>query len=114
MTRLAGAGRDGRPLEATLVRRIAEQARLFGWLVSHHPDSRRLVGDAGSPDFTLVHRTRRLIVFLEIKRDGNPRSSAQFLWHDGINDSTPDRSRVWVETISLPRDESRLDAILRG
>lgn len=40
--------------EADFLRAILDLAHQLGWLAAHHPDSRRLVGDAGLPDLVLA------------------------------------------------------------
>lgn len=66
---------------------VIEYARLKGWKVAHHHDSRRqvrpgvLVGDsdaAGLPDLLLVRRCR--LIFAELKREKGQVSKAQEDW----------------------------------
>ena len=51
--------------EKDLMQAIVDEAIHNGWLVYHTYDSRR--STPGFPDLVLVHPTRRLIVFAEVK-----------------------------------------------
>jgi hypothetical protein len=76
-----------RDLQSTIV----QAARMFGWLVAHHHDSRRqvrpsvFVGDAdaaGLPDLVMVRRDR--VLFVELKREKGRTTPAQDQWLDAL------------------------------
>lgn len=105
MTRM-GSGKDGAVLEREYAATIIDTAHVYGWLVAHHPDSRRLAGDPGLPDYTLAH-ARWGVLFVETKKPGKARSSAQMMWHDKIRDGGGH-----CVTVYLPFDLPMLERIL--
>ena len=61
---------------------IIEVAQLCGWMVAHHPDSRRMKGNAGLPDLILAKEGR--VVFAELKSSTGTVSDAQQGWLDAL------------------------------
>ena len=74
--------RAGGP-EATFTQQVVRTLQFNGWLVSHHPDSRKLVGDAGLPDIVAVH-PKHGVMFAELKMEYNKLSIAQQHWKSTI------------------------------
>jgi hypothetical protein len=64
--------------EADFMWQIMQLARLYHWRCYHPFDSRRSA--VGYPDLTLVHPGRRLLCFLEIKREAGKTTPAQEAW----------------------------------
>jgi VRR-NUC domain len=106
--------------EAEFQSAIMEMARLSGWTVFHHHDSRRevnrngarvLVGDRdakGYPDLTLVHARRRLVIWREIKTERGRLSIAQREWLDVLIAAGFD-AKVW-----RPKDRVEIESTLTG
>lgn len=82
---------DGRISEREFQAQVMDLARLHGWRVAHHHDSRRqvrpgvYVGDAdaaGFPDLVLVRGHR--VVFAELKAERGRTTSEQDAWLDAL------------------------------
>jgi len=69
-----------KPTEAELTRKLVDAAELGGWLVSHHPDSRRSLGGGGLPDLVMVHKTTGKVRFIEVKSEKGTLRARQALW----------------------------------
>jgi hypothetical protein len=75
---------DGRQLldaavnEADFMWQIIQLARVCHWFCYHPYDSRRSA--VGFPDLCCVHPERRLLCFLEIKRESGKTTAAQEAW----------------------------------
>ena len=69
-----------KPTEAELTRKLVDAAELGGWLVSHHPDSRRSLGGGGLPDLVMVHMTTGKVRFIEVKSEKGTLRARQTLW----------------------------------
>ena len=94
--------------EADYARTAAAMASTFGWLCMHHPDSRRLVGDAGGPDLSLLHPAHGWR-HIELKLDGKKRRPGQARWAE-----TAAQAGQMIYLIELPSGWKALEAILRG
>ena len=70
---------DAATPEHAVVEALIAAARLGGWLVSHHPDSRKLLGDPGIPDLTLAHPPRG-VLFIEAKTRAGRLRAGQIRW----------------------------------
>lgn len=64
--------------EAALQARVLELAAALGWRWYHTRDSRR--SPAGFPDLVMVHRRRRLVLFVELKRERGRVTKEQTEW----------------------------------
>lgn len=64
--------------EADWQQRVIDYAMLNGWALSHHPDSRRVVGQRGLPDLLLCRRGR--LIFAELKTEHGRLSVDQTFW----------------------------------
>jgi len=79
---------ENRMSEADLQNTIVEAARLGGWLVAHHPDSRRAIS-AGLPDLVMVHPDGTIAMW-EIKTARGKLNSAQVVWQQALTRSACD------------------------
>lgn len=61
---------------------IIQEAKRFGWLAYHTFDSRR--SEPGYPDLHLIHPTRKLSIFRELKTQTGRLSAAQVAWIDAL------------------------------
>lgn len=78
--------------EKALFEHVRSAARIGGWRLYHTFDSRR--SGAGFPDLVLVHPRRKLLLFVELKRDGGKLSLDQADWFDALHVVGAD-VRVW-------------------
>lgn len=93
-----------RATEAQCQRTIVDAARIGGWLIYHNrPAQNRagrwqtaLQGHQGFPDLVLVHTTRRLVWFVELKRRPNRLSLDQQVWRNALTAAAADWRMVWV------------------
>ncbi len=87
----AAAGTTLPPMsEAAWQGRVIDYARLRGWTVMHHPDSRRATA-AGWPDLSLVRPPR--LIFAELKAQQGRVRPEQALMHAVLRHCSVD---VWV------------------
>lgn len=103
--------------EKQFQQRVVDLAQLCGWLVFHPYDMRR--SREGYPDLTLVHPSRALIVWAELKRESGKLSEYQMEWlvslgevAEGINRDA-DSERVIVRTWR-PSDWNEITHLLSG
>jgi len=68
--------------EADVQRVVVEAAELCGWLVAHHPDSRKAIS-AGLPDLILAHPSGRVAMW-EIKSAKGRLRPAQRRWAEAL------------------------------
>lgn len=93
-----------RATEKECQRTIVAAAKLGGWLVYHNRPSQTgsgrwataLQGHQGFPDLVLVHRTARLVWFVELKRRPNGLSPDQKVWREALIAAGADHRIVWV------------------
>jgi hypothetical protein len=93
-----------RATEQQCQRTVVDAARLGGWMLYHNrPAQTRsgrwatvLQGHQGFPDLVLVHPTRRLVWFVELKRRPNTLAPAQLAWADTLTAAGADYRVVWV------------------
>lgn len=104
---------------------VVEYARLEGWKVAHHHDSRRqvrpgvLVGDsdaAGVPDLLLVKGAR--LIFAELKREKTKPTPEQEDWLEALGQVQRYSSTRWdapPETyLWRPRMWAEIEDVLKG
>ena len=100
--RLESAAAESEVLEA-----VIDAAVIGGWLVCHHPDSRRMLGHPGFPDLVLAHPTRGLI-FVEAKTRAGRLRAGQLRWRSVLEGAGAD-----VRTVR-PGDLPEITAELAG
>ena len=87
--------------EGDFLAQVVEVAQRYGWLVAHHPDSRKLQGDPGLPDLVLARGG--WVIFAELKSERGRVSDDQQRWLDAIGpdieaecaDATSHAAYVW-------------------
>lgn len=95
---------------------VVSLARPLGWRVAHFRPARTVHGwrtagsydAAGFPDLVLVHPERRLVLWRELKAEGEPLRPEQKLWRDWLTDAGADWG-VWT-----PRDLPEVAHIITG
>ncbi len=70
--------------EAELCAALEEALALGGWLFAHHPDSRKLHGDPGLPDYVAVNKSG-VVQFIEAKTRSGKVSKDQVAWIDRLD-----------------------------
>ena len=72
---------------------LEDALELGGWLWSHHPDSRRLHGQPGMPDYVAVHTVTNRVLFIEAKTTAGRLTKRQQKWGERLAASKAD---YWV------------------
>ena len=88
---------------------IVQLAKHAGWHV--HAELRdpkgkvrtHVQGDVGFPDLVLVHQTRRIAVFIELKRKPNRATKTQQSWHLALR-----AAGLRAHIVYVPEDYQRL------
>ena len=93
--------------EAEFTRSVVERVNLYGGLAMHHPDSRRLVGDAGAPDLIIVIEIdgRETVLYRELKLADGRTSKAQKEWGRRLTAAGQD----WAVWRPEDMDNGRMD-----
>ncbi|MBW8025317.1 VRR-NUC domain-containing protein [Clavibacter michiganensis subsp. michiganensis] len=85
--------------EEDFQKRIIDLAQRAGWLVYHTHDSRR--SQKGFPDLVLVHATRGLVLFRELKTEKGTLRPEQRTWIHDLTEAGQDaavwRPRQWFD-----------------
>ena len=96
---------------------IVDIAKLAGWRVhaelpGQTASGRYLThvqGHVGFPDLVLVHPTRQLIAFIELKRKPNKATEDQLAWLSAVSTAAPS---VVTAVVFVPEGLPRLEAFL--
>ena len=75
---------------------VKDAAATFGWLRYHTYDSRKSA--AGFPDEVLVHPTKELLMFRELKTDIGRVTPDQMTWQNALVNCGPPSVEVWRPT----------------
>jgi hypothetical protein len=91
--------------EKAFMQQVRDLARLRGWLCYHTHDSRR--SEPGFPDLVLLKPP--LLLFVELKRDGEAPTKAQERWLGSLSGVARVSVQVWS-----PQDWDEVVATLHG
>ena len=88
---------------------VIQYAKLMGWMVHHHHDSRR--SEPGWPDLVLLKPgtpgVRARLIVAELKTENGKLTAAQRLWLNGLSECI--QTYVW-----RPADWGQIEHVLGG
>jgi hypothetical protein len=93
--------------EKAFMAAVVRLAREHGWLCYHVHDSRRSL--PGYPDLTLVHPTRHVGIWAELKVEGGVVTLQQAHWIAALGQVRETAAFVWT-----PEDWPRIEERLKG
>lgn len=103
--------------EREVQKAFCDALKLRGWLFTHHPDSRRMLGTPGMPDVVAVNPKTGEILFVECKGLAGRLSDDQKVWAAAILGSdaaayayvTPKNCEKMVDVILGCKQLSRVE-----
>lgn len=93
--------------EAAFLQAVMRLARGHGWLAYHVHDSRRSL--PGYPDLTLVHPTKHLALWAELKVPGGVVTLQQAHWLKALGEVERTEAHLW-----MPENMEEICRVLRG
>ena len=104
--------------EASLLAKVTQTARAYGFLVAHTHDSRH--SESGFPDLLMVHPATGRLIFAELKKDDGVVETLEQRWRKGKKGLS---QQEWLDALGRskaevyvwrPRDQDAIEKTLKG